>query len=799
MPIRRGAGATQKCPRTPLNRSCSGGRVCVGKQKRQRNAAAPRRRSLMSSAAPARRVRASRADQNAPALAKVPSLTRVGGSDPGSSRPDYVSRPRLVSRLADAQATVALVAAPAGYGKTTLLGEWDATDVRRFAWVTVDHTHNETSAFVAAVEQALDDSAPAEPPGRTRSRRSSATVAIARLTGSLASRPPFVLVLDDLAALRAEGSVEAVRTLARHIPQGSVLTIATRTEPALPIGRLRANRALTEIRPNDLAMTTREAAALLGSAGVVLADVDLAAFLHKTEGWPAGLDLGSLGLSGEADVATAATRFGGDDAIVADYLREEMLSQLPEATVSFLIRASVLDRLSGPVCDFVLEQGGSAQLLSTIGARDLLLLPLDRADEEFRCHPLLSQMLRAELRRTQPDAGARLHRRASDWYAERGDVDRAMHHAVAARDTARAAALLGARAPEYVSHGLNSRIERWLSTFTDEQIAAQPALVLAAANSNLLKGDLAAVEHWESAARRTLHETPPSKRSAAHEASVALLHATVARQDIQTMGDDAARAYELEPEDSPWRALCCLLGGVSLGLTRRADAAERLLEEGVRRGAVAAPNVQTLCLAQLALLASDRDDWDSAETYSSRALAQVERHTLGDYPSSALIFAVSALVRARRGRVEEAQDDARTSRRLLAMLTDFIPWYEVETRVALASACARLSDSNTARELLTEAVRHARRMLQGIALHAEIERLEARLDVASPCLTPLTTAELRILAFLPTHLSFREIAAQLYVSANTVKTQAHAVYRKLDAASRSEAVANASRLGLLDF
>jgi LuxR family transcriptional regulator, maltose regulon positive regulatory protein len=754
----------------------------------------------VSQVAAAKRLQSLRADASPHPLEGAALRTAESVHDP-SSRAVAVSvvRPRLVRRLAAARASIALVAAPAGYGKTTLLAEWDTADRRPFAWVTADRSHNESGALVAAIEQALDDSAPAKARGRTRARRSSGTVALARLTQSLERRPPFVLVLDDLQALQAEGSLEAVRTLARHVPAHSVLTLGTRSEPALPIGRLRANRALTEIRPQDLAMTTREATALLALAGVTLADADLAALVQKAEGWPAGLYLASLALTGQADPAAAVARFGGDDAIVANYLRDEMLSALPDATVSFLIRTSVLDRLSGPVCDFVLEQAGSAQLLRTIGSGDLLMVPLDRADDEFRCHALLAQMLRAELRRTDADTGARLHRRASDWYAERGDVDRAMHHAVEARDTARAAALLAASAPEYVSHGLNSRIERWLSTFTDEQIAAQPALVLTAANSHLLKGELDAVHRWESAARRKLHETPPAKRSAAHEASVALLHAVAGHQDVQTMGDDAARAYGLEPQDSPWRALCCLLEGVALGLTGRADAAEARLDEGVRRAAVAAPNIQTLCLAQLALLAVDRDDWDGAAVVAARALAQVDRHTLGGYPSSALVFAVSALVFARRGKVEEAKQAARNSRQLLAMLTDFMPWYDVETRLALASAYARLTDCNPARELLNDAVRLARRLPECLVVHEQIEQLEARLELVSTCLAPLTTAELRILAFLPTHLSFREIAGRLHVSANTVKTQAHAVYRKIDAASRSEAVTNASRLGLLDF
>jgi LuxR family maltose regulon positive regulatory protein len=181
---------------------------------------------------------------------------------------------------------------------------------------------------------------------------------------------------------------------------------------------------------------------------------------------------------------------------------------------------------------------------------------------------------------------------------------------------------------------------------------------------------------------------------------------------------------------------------------------------------------------------------------------QVDRYGLGDYPTSALVLAVSALTRARRGRVEDAQDDARRARRLLEALTDFMPWYEVETRVALARAALRLSDVVGARELLAAASRHALRTPEAIVLREWIDDAEAQaaeVSAAAALLAPssLTTAELRVLGFLPTHLSFREIAARLHVSANTVKTQAHAVYRKLDASSRSEAVARAIGVGLL--
>jgi LuxR family maltose regulon positive regulatory protein len=227
-----------------------------------------------------------------------------------------------------------------------------------------------------------------------------------------------------------------------------------------------------------------------------------------------------------------------------------------------------------------------------------------------------------------------------------------------------------------------------------------------------------------------------------------------------------------------------------------------VLEEGARCGAVSAPNAQVQCLAQLALMAADRDDGAGAAAFAARARAQVDHYGLDGYPTSALVFAVSAAVRARRDRLDEARDDLRQAVRLLEQLVDYYPWYEGETRVALARAALGLGDLPAAREQIAAASRAARRVPEAVVLHRWVADADTQADVVSAAavagFASLTTAELRILRFLPTHLSFREIAARLYVSANTVKTQAHAVYRKLDASSRSQAVARAGQLGLLD-
>ena len=263
----------------------------------------------------------------------------------------------------------------------------------------------------------------------------------------------------------------------------------------------------------------------------------------------------------------------------------------------------------------------------------------------------------------------------------------------------------------------------------------------------------------------------------------------------------ATRAYRLEPDDSPWRPLTCLLRGVSEQLLGKLDASVAMLRQGAELGEVSAPTVALLCLAVAAMIALEREDWDSAGELVDRVGLLLRTEALDGYPLSALAFAASAGVRAHQGRVDEAKHDLRRGIDLLAELGDYVPWYGAEARILLAHASLWLADVVGARALLAEASRLARKTPDAVIFTTWFERAWAYMDtLAESSLSgpsSLTIAELRILRFLPSHRSFREIATQLGVSANTVKTQAHAVYRKLGAASRSEAVARASEAGLL--
>ena len=683
-----------------------------------------------------------------------------------------VPRSQLVGRLIAARDTpLVLLVAPAGYGKTTLLSEWAFHDVRPFAWVSVREADNDPAQLKRAVAGAL----------RGMPDRDEATV----------------LVLDGAELLVSDGSMDLLAGLVEQQGEGSQLVLASRTEPALGLGALRAQRKLLELRTGDLAMAPDEAAALIHAQGFDLDERDLERLVARTEGWPAALYLAALAARGAAHPARALAGFAGDDRYVADYLAEELLAGCSADELSFLVRTSVLDRLSGPLCDHVLERSDSALMLKALSRMNLMIVPLDRGDTEFRYHRLFAGALRGELRRVEPEAVAPLHRRASTWFDEHDNPDRAIAHAIAAGDPALAGRMIWAQAPDVLGRAQSRTLTRWLAGFSDAQLAASAELSLAAAACALFTGDRTLVERWTSAVLQGGGDSPTELR-----AQALLLREAVADDSTEAMGATVEAACEDLPDDSPWYALGQLLQGVARHMTGDREAAWRLLEAGARHAAAGFAGIQSLCLAQLCLLAIERGDWASAESLSARARAQVERSGLDECPLSALVYGASAQVLAHVGRVEAARADGRTASSLLAQLVDFAPWYEAECRIALGRSALRLSDLPRARALLSEAADALRRSPDAKVALGWAEASEQQLgDSASASPSGgwcLTTAELRVLQFLPTHLSFPEVAERLFVSANTVKTHARSVYRKLGASSRGQAVQIARRSGLLD-
>jgi LuxR family maltose regulon positive regulatory protein len=716
--------------------------------------------------------------------------------------PRLVPRERLVRRLVNARdVPVALLVAPAGYGKSTLLSEWAMRDDRPFAWVTLDAADNDPTTLLSAIALALDA---VEPIGwevfeaLSSQRTDAATVALQRLARVLSGRElSCVLALDDVHVLKAPASRRAVIAIGQALPPGSQLALAGRSDAGVPVGRLRAQGTTLELRAEQFAMTRSEAASLLDQAGVELAPEEVLSLMRRTEGWPAGLYLAALSLGGRNGDRPDVEEFAGDDRFVSEYVREEFLSGLSQEELEFLTRTSVLEHLSGSVCDAVLERDGSASMLARFARSNVILVALDRTDTSYRYNELFGGALRSELRRREPDRKAGLHRRASDWCEEHGDGEGAVDHAIEAHDVERAGHLLWGRVLQHVGPGNDAAIRGWLGRFTEEELSVSPMLALAAAGSCLAAGGFYEAERWTAVAAGAAEETEVV------EAGVAIMHAAIGRQGVAKMGSDASRARVLLDEGSSWHSVCLFLEGVARHLAGDRDRARELLQEGAHRAAVAAPMFQALCLAQLALVAMEEGDLERATILSTRAGAQVKRCRLEQCPLAALVIAVSVVVRAEHGRVDEARVDLRHALELLGEISDPSPWYEIECRILLARATLRLNGLTAARELLDSAVPALRRTPDGGVLADWLGKARGEVDLALDSTAEvdwsLTTAELRVLRYLPSHLSFRQIAERLFVSPNTVKTHARGIYRKLGVSCRGSAVECARDVGLVEL
>ena len=356
-------------------------------------------------------------------------------------RRGLVARPRLSERLSrGAESALTLVSAPAGFGKTTLLAEWLAAapaDGRSVAWLSLDQRDNDPALFWTYLVAALKTAAPGVGAGALsllQPPQPPSEAGLVTLLNDLdAISNDVVLVLDDYHVIDARDVQDGMAFLLEHLPPQIHLVIASRADPALPLARLRGRGELVEIRAADLRFTPGEAAAYLNEVmGLALTAADVAALEGRTEGWIAALQLAALSLQGREDTAAFIAGFAGDDRYIVDFLAEEVLQRQPEHVQQFLLQTSILDRLSGPLCDAVTGQDGGKAKLAALERGNLFLVPLDDRRRWYRYHQLFADVLHARLRDEQPDDVPDLHRRASAWYEQNGEPSEAIRHALAA-------------------------------------------------------------------------------------------------------------------------------------------------------------------------------------------------------------------------------------------------------------------------------------------------------------------------------------------------------------------------------
>jgi LuxR family maltose regulon positive regulatory protein len=723
-------------------------------------------------------------------------------------RAGIVRRNDLVERLrASDEASIVSITAPAGYGKTTLLAEWAERDRRPFAWVSVDEADGDPVVFLGHVVVALDRierieprvfEAIGSPTGVTSGR------VLSRLGSVLSTRTrPFVLVLDDLDRVAEPLVMDAVTTIAGYVPEGSLLALAARAIPNIGLPRLRADGRLIEVGTEDLALGPPQAYRLLRGAGVRATRAEAAELADATEGWPVGLYLAALSLQEQRRSTLPPIRFNGDDRFVVDYVRSEVLGRLSRERQRFLTRTSILDRLDGSVCDAVMERSGSARTLESIERQNLLLVPLDRQRAWYRYHNLFRDVLRAELARREPEAIPELHRRAADSLERTGLLEEALVHAHASGDEDRAAELLQRIGLDAYRVGRIATLRRWLELLGENAIARNGGLALMAAWIAALGGDPVAAERWAMAADEAPLDGPSLHGTASLRSSAAQVHATMSCGGADAMYRSAQVAVREETGTSPFRATALALLGLATLIRGDDGAADALFAESVDVGLrIGGRPAASLALAERSLIATSRGDGAAADDLAERARAAVHDAHLDEHITTGPVHAASARAAMRAGDHERARIELAAAQRLRPILTWGFPTISVQTRLELARVHVGVSDVPGARTLLAEVdeiLAHRPDLGVLTTQAAELRRHVGSVRSGrSPGPSTLTAAELRLLTFLPTHLSFREIGARLFVSPNTVKTQAISIYRKLGVSARSDAVQAARDLRLLE-
>ena len=416
-------------------------------------------------------------------------------------RPKAVLRPRLIERLDEGlHRKLILVCAPAGFGKTTLLGEWVAALPHPAAWLSLDEGDNDPARFLSYLVAALRTIAPSMGEGvldALGSPQSPPTESIltALLNEMAALAEDSVFVLDDYHVIHATAVDDALTFLLEHLPPRVKLVIATREDPPLPIARMRARGQLSELRAADLRFILTEAAGFLeGAMGLKLSAEEMAALEERTEGWIAGLQLAALSMRGREDVGGFIRAFAGDNRYIVDYLTEEVLGSQSDHIRSFLLSTSILDRLSGPLCDAVTGQEGGNARLEALERGNFFVVPLDDKRRWYRYHHLFADVLYAYLMAEQPDRVPVLHRRASEWYEHNGSVADAIRHALAAEDFGRAADLVELAVPEMRRSRQEVTLLGWFEALPDELFRVRPVLSVHYAGTLLQSGRLEGVE-----------------------------------------------------------------------------------------------------------------------------------------------------------------------------------------------------------------------------------------------------------------------------------------------------------------
>jgi LuxR family maltose regulon positive regulatory protein len=723
-------------------------------------------------------------------------------------RPGTIRRSELIDRLSQNDGRrIVSVAAPAGYGKTTLLSQWAEASDEIFAWLSVNEEDNDPKVLLTYIAEALNAVEPV-------SRRVFDALAdpassvpgsvVPRLGSALSSvHVPVTLVLDDVHLLHNSECRAALSVLADHVPAGSRLVLAGRAAPPLRTARLRAEGRILEISPPDLALTRLEASSLLHGAGVGLSDDQVAELHRQTEGWPAGLYLAVLYLREGGSLGGTTGSFGGDDRLVAEYMQSEFLARISRAERIFLTRTAVLQRMCGPLCETVLGAPGGHLTLETLARSNLLLVPLDRRGHWYRYHHLFRDMLLAELERREPGLIPELRRRAATWCAQNDLPEEALEYSMAAGDVAESARLVQKLWLATSRQGRVTTLQRWFQWLNGRgAIEERPALAVWAAFVAGQTGRPAEADRWADVVDRWHSRNAGKPGDSPTAGWAALLRAILCRRGVEQMRADADEAARNFAAAGMMLPVVALYRGIAQMLCADPDGGDAYFEQAVGDGDVGAPDVLAAALSYRSLIAIARGQWGQAETFAEQARSIIRAAGTENSFIMPLISTVRGRLALHRGDVAAVRQEITNAQRLRHLLTHVVPHQAVTARIEMARIYLALADLAGARTLMRE-IDELLRQRPGLGvLVGDARALRAQLArenrPAAPGPSALTTAELRLLPLLSTHLSFPEVAAELSLSPHTVKSQAYSIYRKLGAASRSQAVTRSRELALLE-
>ncbi len=570
------------------------------------------------------------------------------------ARPNLVPRPRLAARLNQSR-PFTLIAAPAGFGKTTLLSEWIPQSQHCVTWLSLDDDDNDPTRFwayvIAALQKLRSDfgesalallQSPQPPP---------ITAILTTLINEIAAfQDQLSLVLDDYHLITAQSIHEALTFLLDHLPPQMRVIITTRADPPLPVARLRTRDQLTELRAGDLRFTPGEAAAFLNDRmGLKLSTDDIAALEARTEGWVAGLQLAALSMQGRDDVAGFIQAFSGSHRHVLSYLVEEVLNRRPKGTLNFLLQTSILDRLCGPLCDAVTGGNDSQALLQKLEQANLFIVPLDEEGQWYRYHHLFAEVLQARLKQTQPDPAPELHRRASEWFEQNGLGVEAVNYALEAADHDRAIRLIEPIGMMvFVSGAMHYNVGTWLAKLPEPAVRARPKLCLIHAWLLLNQGSFSNALRRVDEAEQALQHIRTAETAAEDQnmygeiaATRAILVMSKGEFDPeQVIAWAQAALAGLHPDNLTFRSAALGALGIaylSLGEVRRAE--QSLAEAATTAQAGGNVFMTVAAVVNLAHIQRARGDLRAAQTTCQQCLDWLTERGVSSWPNAGGVHA----------------------------------------------------------------------------------------------------------------------------------------------------------------